>query len=257
MSYGPFGAIYNGSRLRPLAAVSNLETRRLLPGGPVGAVAPLNLGISNTSSGTGSYIPPVDGTTLLNATERMRWTGAAGAGTTVGHRNSVQIWNRDAFGGFVLRWVVRVATFVAGATGFRGFVGCRAATVVIPAANPSLLTDFFGFGFDPAATQQWALMHNDNIVGATVVPLGGGFDVSTSHLLLFEAMAERGGPGFELAATNLTTGAEAGPFVVAANMPAANLLFSENVWLNSGADVTTGAAVDVACIEAQTEALAA
>lgn len=255
--YGPFGSILNGSRLRPSAATSSAEVRRLLPGGPVGAAAPVNLGISNASSGAASYVAPTGGTSLLASVELERWSAAAAAGTTVGHRNGTPIWNRDAFGGFLLRWVFRLGTFVAGANGYRAFVGLRALATAIPAVNPSTLVNIVAVGFDPGAAQQWSLMHNDGAGTAVVTPLGVDFAASASHLMALEIAAERGGSSFELFLQNLTTEAESGPHTIASEIPAQATLLSEHVWLNSSADTTTGPAIDVASIEAETERLVA
>lgn len=238
------------------AAAAALDVRRLLPGGPVGAVAPINLGISNLSSGAATYVAPTAGTSLLAATERERWTIAAGAGATAGHRNGVQIWNRDAFGGFRIFWVVHLQALINNAAlGYRAFVGLRAATAVLPVVNPSTFTDIVGFGFDPAAAPQWSLMHNDAAGVATVTPLGAGFIANTTDLIVFEASAVASGADFSLRAVNLTTPADSGVLPAAANIPAAALLLSENVWLNSNGDATTAATIDVAEIVAETTPL--
>ncbi len=220
------------------ATAELVDVRRLLPA--VGAVAPLNLGISNTTSGVGSYVAPVGTTTIRDATERQRYANGPGAGTTAGHRNNVQIWNRGAAGGFTMRWVVTLNTLVNNAAlGFRAIVCLRAATAVIPVANPSTLTDVVGFGFDPAAAPQWSLMHNDAAGACTVVPCGAGFVANVTDLIAFEVSALRNGTQFETRAENLTNGSL---FVqsVAAEIPVSTLLLSENVWLNTTADVTTG-----------------
>jgi hypothetical protein len=237
------------------AAAEAQDIRRLLPGGPAGA-APINLGISNISSGGATYVAPSGGTTLLAATERRRWTSAVGAAQTAGHRNGTQIWNRDAFGGFALRWVVHLQTLINNlGLGHRAYVGLRAATAVIPAINPSTLTNIVGFGFDPDAAPQWSTMVNDAAGLATVTPLGAGFIANTTDLLAFEVSAVRSGADFSLRAVNLTTGVDSGPIVIAANIPALALLLSENVWQNTTADVTTAATIDVAEITAITEPL--
>lgn len=235
-----------------------LDVRRLLPGGPVGAVAPLNLGISNVSSGAATYVAPSGTTSLLAHTERERWTIGAGAGSTAGHRNGVQIWSRGVFGGFRMTWVVHLQTLVNNAAlGFRSIVCLRAATAVIPVANPSTLTDVVGFGFDPAAAPQWSLMHNDAAGACTVTPLGANFIANTTDLLAFIIAAERGGSQYECSAINLTVGAASRvDLTAAANIPASTLLLSENVWLNSNGDATTAATIDVAEIVAETQPLA-
>ena len=228
-----------------------------MPAGPVGVVAPLNLGISNVSSAAASYVAPTGGASLLAATELERWTAGVGAGQTAGHRNGVQIWNRDAFGGFHLMWFVHLQTLINNAAlGYRAYVGLRAATAAIPAVNPSTLTDIVGFGFDPAAAPQWNLLHNDAAGAATPVPLGAAFLANTTSLLLFEISALALGADFTMRARDLTTGDDSGNLVVNTNIPAAALLFSENVWLNSNADATTAATIDVAEVRAITTPLA-
>jgi hypothetical protein len=232
------------------SAGSLVDVRRLLPAG-AGSVAPLNLGIASANSGGVTYIAPTSGATLLDSTERQQWASAVGAGSTSGHRNNVQIWNRDAFGGFLLRWVWRPATFVAG---HRWYVGMRGATAVIGAVNPSTLTDIVGVGFDIAATQ-WSLMHNDGAGGATVTPLGASFNVITTSLLALEVEVAAGDTEFSVTMVDLTTGATTGAMAVSANIPAAGVLLSENVWANTGTDATTSATIQIAKIEAQTPVL--
>lgn len=233
-------------------AALELDIRRLLPAG-VGSVAPLNLGIASANSGASTYVAPAGGTTILDSTERQRWTSVVGAGSTCGTRNNSQIWNRDAFGGFTLRWVFRVATFVSG---HRWYVGLRGATAVIGAVNPSTLTDIVGVGFDIAATQ-WSSMHNDAVGGAVVTALGVSFNVNTAHLLVLTIAADRSGSEYRLILDNLTTAATTGVLSFTTEIPAVAVLLSENVWANTGTDATTAATMDVAEIEAQTELLAA
>lgn len=226
------------------------EIRRLLPGS--GVAAPLNLGISNVSSGAASYIAPVDTTTALNAAERERWSIGPGAGSTAGHRNGVQIWSRGAFGGFRMRWVVHLNTLVNNAAlGFRAYIGMRAATAVIPVVNPSTLTDVVGFGFDPAPAPIWSLMHNDAAGACTVVPLSAAFTANTTDLIAFQIEALRNGTEFTCTAENLTTGITE-QLIAASNIPASTLLLSENVWYNTTADVTTVAQIDVSLIQVAT-----
>jgi hypothetical protein len=222
-----------------------VDVRRLLPSSTT--VAPLNLGIGNVSSGPSSYVAPTGGASLLASVELERWTIPAAGGSTAGHRNGVQIWNRDAFGGFTLRWVMHLQTLVNnGAAGYRAFVGLAAQTAVLPTVNPSTFTNIVGFGFDPAAAPQWSTMVNDAAGAATVTALGAGFVANTTSLMFFEIEADAGGSDFRMRAVDLTTGADSGVITVAANIPASTLLFSENVWLNSGGDATTQATVDVA-----------
>lgn len=251
----------SGSPAGSGGAVAELvDVRRLLPPGTAiaSAAAPLNLGISNVSSGTHTYVAPSAGTSLLAATERSRWTGAAAAGTTAGHRNGSQIWNRDTFGGFTLRWVVHLQTLVNNLVlGYRSYVGLAAQTAVLPVVNPSTFVDIVGFGFDPAPAPQWSVMTNDAAGLATVTALGVDFIANTTDLVAFQISAIRGAADFTMHAENLTTGIVSPTFVVAANIPAAALLLSENVWLNSTADVTTAVTIDIAEIRAETALLAA
>lgn len=237
---------------------AELEERLLLPGGPAGVVAPLNLGIPNISSGAASYIAPAAGTSLLDSLEWERWAIGPGAGQTAGHRSGAQIWTRDTFGGFALTWVVHLRTLVNNAAlGFRAFVGIAAQVAVLPAVNPSTFTNVVGFGFDPAAAPQWSIMHNDGAGACTVTPLGAGFVANTTDVLLLEVEADAGGAGFRVRARNLTTPADSGVVTVAANMPAAASLFSDNAWYNTNADATTAAQIEVNKIRALRPALAA
>lgn len=232
----------------------DVDVRRLLPGGPTGAVAPANNGIPNASSGTFSYVRP-SGTpaTLLDTLELMRWTAVAGAGSTAGHRSDAQIWNRTQFGGFTIRFVVHLQTFDAD---FRCFVGLRAATAVIPSANVSTLTNVVGFGFDPAGAQ-WASVQNDAAGAATITNLGAGFVQSTADVLLVTIEADRSGSEFRASLDNLTTGAGTGVLTFNAEIPGATLSLSSNAWYNSGAEAATQATIDLAEIESRTTRLAA
>jgi hypothetical protein len=232
------------------------DVRLLLPAGPVGVVAPLNLGIANVSSGAASYVPPTAGTSLLASLELERWTIGAGAGATAGHRTGVQIWNRDTFGGFTLRWIVHLQTLINNAAlGYRAFVGLAAQTAVLPAINPSTFVNVVGFGFDPAAAPQWSLIRNDAAGAGTVTALGAGFVANVTDVLEMIVAADAGGADFRCRCRNLTTPADSGELAISANTPAAALLFSDNVWLNSNADATTAATIDVAKIEARRAAI--
>lgn len=233
-------------------AAADLDVRELLPGGPVGAVAPLNLGIANISSGAATYIPPAGATTLLDSLEWERWTVGPGAGQTAGHRTGIQVWSRDAaFGGFHVSWLVHLRTLLNNAAlGFRAYVGLAAQVAVLPAVNPSTFTNIVGFGFDPAAAPQWTLLHNDAAGPATPTPLGASFLAATTDVLFFEVEADPGGADFRCRARNLTTPADTGVLLVNTNVPAAASLFSDNAWYNTNADATTAAQIELARVRA-------
>lgn len=230
-------------------SASSGDLRRLLPGGPAGAVAPVNLGIPNVTSGAASYVAPTSTATLLGTLELERYTSVVGAGSTSGHRSGSQIWGRGAFGGFTIRFVFHLQSFDAD---FRAFVGLRAATAVIPAVNPSTLTDILGMGFDPAGAE-WASMHNDAAGAAVTANLGASYAPNTTDVLALTVTAQPSGADYTCTFENLTVGAAATVVsTFSTDIPGAALFLSSNIWYNTGAEAATACIIDMAEITALT-----
>lgn len=235
-----------GAGLQPSLSENNVY--RLLPASQ--GVAPVNLGIPNVSSG-GVTHPALASTNLLTSTPRTRWTSLVGAGNTTGHRsNFLLFWRGDAAGVGGFDVIFRFAQ-TAFAAGHRAFTGLRGATTVIPAIDPSALTDVVGVGYD-LGDSQWALIHSDAGGPATVTPLGASFNVSTSDLLELRLQSDPNGSEIAWRLRNLSTGALAFG-TLAANIPAATQFLSTNVWANTGSDGTTAAQVEITMIYAEVE----
>src|SRR5574341_10438 len=216
--------------------------RRLLP---IAGINPSTIGVPFANNGAVSFIAPTGGTTLLASTPRQQWDSGAAAGSSAACRTSVQQWTRQGPSGRIdVRYIFNVGSFVSG---FRAFVGLRLTAALIPAVDPSSLTDIVGMAYNLGQTQ-WSIMHNDAAGAAVQIPLGADFNVSTTELLSFRVQAEADGD-FVVTIDNLTTGATTGPVTLAADIPAVASVLAGHAWVNTGNVAATSALMQIAAIE--------
>lgn len=181
-----------------------------------------------TTAGTNSY-------TKQQKTELLK-TSASGTNVSYLYLNAAN-WRRGAAtgeDGFKFQFTFGVATGTSN-TSARLFAGWTSSISVPTDANPSTITNMFGFGYDAADTNlQW--MHNDGSGTATKVDLGSSFpkpSVDRQESYEIEINCRPNGSTIWYKIRRIHTGATASGSVTT-DIPANTTYLAPRVYLSNG-----------------------
>ena len=186
----------------------------------------------------------IDPTTFLGAVGRIGYVGALAINTGVGIRHNLQQFFRGggiyAPGGFevIHRW--GIPSFVSGNRAFAGL--CLNGSAIAGTAVPANFINCIGIGYDSGDTL-WHFYHNDAAGAATKVSTG--LEIVSGQFLETRIFAAPNGGSVWMSIEILNTGALA-QYEASSNLPAANYLMGEQIWVSSGTDATVAISVDVA-----------
>lgn len=188
-----------------------------------------------TTAGTNSY-------TKQQKTELLK-TAAAGTNVSYLYLNAAN-WRRGSNAGedgFKFQFTFGVATGTSN-TSARLFAGWTSSISVPTDANPSTITNMFGFGYDSADTNlQW--MHNDGSGTATKIDLGSSFpkpSVDRQESYEIEINCRPNGSAIWYKIRRIHTGATASGSVTT-DIPANTTYLAPRVYLsNAGVSAVNG-----------------
>lgn len=185
-------------------------------------------------------------TNLFTSVSRIRYSTTAAASSAAGLRHNLpQFFRGDGStgpGGFEIIQRFGISVFQSGMRAFCGSIGTGSGISGSSATNA--LLNFVGVGFD-SGDANWSIMHNDASGFATKIDLGSEFPATTSSEDLYEVrvFTPPRGTSYFVSLTNLDSGITA-EAEITTNMPAANLLMGEQLWISTGAG-TVIAAIDI------------
>lgn len=212
-------------------------------GGAAGTRA--NLGIPMTIvNGAGGLSQPVPtSTSLYTSLARTRAVSTVGAGNSAQARAGASqhfIGNAANRGGFAWRMVFAWEQWVAG---FRSFVGLRALSSDIGAAEPDALVNIIGIGVRSDQTR-WRILHNDASGTATSIDPGASFNVVNADVLELRIVCLANAATVAVRLRNLTTGA-VDSRTLATDLPANTVFVGPHCQTNTGAIATPASIISI------------
>ena len=200
-------------------------------------MAALGISAFAIESGTGSFVLPATGNTLLSRSH-ARYVSAAGANSNAAIRNSgnltVRMGSAAGEGGFRFCIRIGVDTTVANTRFFAGL----SANITFGNVTLTSRVNVIGFGWDAATDSNVQILHNDGAGNIVKVDLGSNFPANDGVTLYdLQIIVTPNQGGFTYKVTNVSTGLTI-TNSVSSEVPAGTQGLTPYVWIHNGGTAT-------------------